>query len=232
MSEINVDMEKILSRIRKMLAMANDKANINESAVAAAMAEKLMRKYQIEMSDVLTGADGFGAKDINEEFEWWGPSKNEKWQQWILTGVCKANDCHAMFRGYGLNRGIVIVGVGPDPVVAMEMYQYLTRETLRLAKGQPRASLNSFKQGCGNILHRRLKELAAERKKQFAAASTGKDLVIHKAAILEAEYGKFSYSHSGGSPSDAQAYANGQAAGAGINLSEQITGAGKHERLN
>ncbi len=47
-------MDKVLERIRKLLALANDnRADTQEAAVAAGMAAKMMAKYQVDAADVI-----------------------------------------------------------------------------------------------------------------------------------------------------------------------------------
>jgi hypothetical protein len=227
----NEEMDRVLNRLRKMLAMANDKANIHESAVAAAMAEKLMRKYQIEMADVLAGDEGFTARDVNEEFEWCG-NGDDAWKGWIAIGVAKLNECEVTFRGHKISKGYLFIGIGPDPAVAAEMFKYLTRETSRLckmAKLPNRGAMNSFMKGCGSELADRLKELREQRQAEFQASAGGKALVIHKQALMEAAGWKVTY-RTGGKmhTSDWSAFNSGRAAGAGINLNDQITNGGSN----
>lgn len=221
---VNDDMERVIERVRKMLAMANDKANIHESAVAAAMAEKLMRKYNLDMSDVEIAE--LGAKDVNQEFEWTG-GKTKAWQEWIAVAAAKLYDCEVTYTGHKLNQGLAFRGVGPDPTVAAETFKYLRNETLRLAKimVRGRKELNSFYAGCGDMLARRLQELKQERDNEFARSATGTSLVVRKQDLIAQVYGQTRYGRAGSySPSDAQAFYAGREAGKGVNLSDQITG--------
>ena len=47
MADTNKPDQKILIRIKKLLALAENNDNINEAASAAAMASKLMNKYNL-----------------------------------------------------------------------------------------------------------------------------------------------------------------------------------------
>jgi hypothetical protein len=106
----------------------------------------------------------------------------------------------------------------------VELYKYLTGEVKRLAKHLPKREVASFQKGASHEVCARLKELGEARRKQFQATSSGKGLVLHKAGLIAEAYGKFSYGTSKSNVTDYAAYAKGQAAGRGINLSEQITG--------
>ena len=48
------NLEGVMRRIQKLLAIANDgRGDPNEAASAAAMAEKMMRKYQLDNADIV-----------------------------------------------------------------------------------------------------------------------------------------------------------------------------------
>ena len=221
--EHNEETAKVIARIRKMLAMANDKANVNESAVAASMAEKLMRKYQLDMMDIMPPEQLYGAKDINSEYQWTG-GKAAPWMEWVAVSVARLNECEVKYDGYKMAMGFQFVGVGPDPTVAAEIYKYLVGEINRLAKNvQGRAAINSFKKGAGHEVSQRVRELARQRKADFESKSTGTALVIHKAALIAQSHGEFQYGKSKkATASDWDAYYQGRRAGAGINLQDQV----------
>jgi hypothetical protein len=229
---MNDEIERIKDRIRKMLSMANDKANINESAVAASMAEKLMRKYQLDMSDI--EIEKLDARDANSEYEYTGRSC-PLWKQNLAVVLANLNDCQVRYSNHGeYSQGFLFQGVGPDPVVAAEIYKYLVNEVERLAKASVsgRKAINSFKIGAKDTLCRRLRELKAERDAQFAASSTGTALVVRKKDIIEDVFGQAQYGKgSGGARSDWEGYYAGKRAAEGINLSDQISGT-KHTQLD
>lgn len=230
--EHNEETRKVIERIRKMLAMANDKANIHESAVAASMAEKLMRKYQLDMADITPPEQMYGARDVNTEYQWTG-SRADAWVEWIAVGAAKLNDCEVKYTGSkrNLSMGFQFVGVGPDPTVAAEIFKYLTGEVQRLAKAiKGRKQINSFRMGAGSELSSRLAELKRQRDQEFRAKATGTALVIHKKALIEQEYGHFGYGSSKTQASDYDAYHQGRQAAKGINLDDQI-GADKRAAL-
>ena len=49
--------EKIIEKIKKALALANNNKNPNEAQAAMLMAQKMMAKYHIEMQEVEEGEE-------------------------------------------------------------------------------------------------------------------------------------------------------------------------------
>ncbi|HGG56439.1 MAG TPA: DUF2786 domain-containing protein, partial [Nannocystis exedens] len=86
-----VEYAKVLDRVVKLLRMARGQANQHESAVAAAMAERLMREYQIEQYEFvrveLEGGRGLGC----EETGTW--RRCPEWQGLIAVATARLFDC-------------------------------------------------------------------------------------------------------------------------------------------
>ena len=216
---MNDDMDKVIERIRRLLAMAADSSSPNEAAIAARRAQSMLDKYQLDAADILV--DELSAADINHEFEWTGNSAPQ-WKQWLAVTCADINECGVRFKGYKLTRGYEFVGVGPDPIVAAEIYKYLTNETTRLAKlnGGGKAAINDFCVGCAKVLCQRLRDLAAER----ATTSSSTALVVHKQSILQDAGYAFTYSTSKSRHRQGSAYYDGRRAGESINLADQLEG--------
>ena len=216
---------KIIERVKKMLAMAAGKANANEAAVAANMAEKLMRKYQIDHADLVL-AD---IKDEEVSKESFNPGdirfgvKTKTVPTWIgviAVGCARLNECEVNTGSGSIN----FFGVAGDASVALELLKYLIIEVEQLTAQYVagRAEKNSFRSGCAVILQRRMKDMAAERVKEFQQTSAGTALVIAKQAIIKAETGiNFKYPGSKRRV-DAGAYSDGMAAGSKIVLRKMV----------
>ena len=84
--------EDILEKIKKLMALAEDQANVHEAASAAAMAQKLMEEHRVQEAELDLGSDEpeeirsdtLGVED--------GPSLRE-WRTNLGSVVCNANDC-------------------------------------------------------------------------------------------------------------------------------------------
>jgi hypothetical protein len=220
------DRERILERIRKMLAMAEGQGNVNEAATAAAMAEKTMRHYQISEAEVLV--EQLDKGDVEDVWVDNGTRSMPTWVDWIAVGVARAVECEVT-RGRGSHR---FYGVGGDAYVAAEMMKYLVKEVHRLAKKFPgdRGERGSFRRGAGSALQDRLEALGRERKEEFQQTSSGKDLIVVKQQLIVAAHGKFSYT-TGGERREQYGYHQGREAGGNINLSKQIGGQQQQRKL-
>jgi hypothetical protein len=99
MTEID-NKEAVLRRIQKLLAIAaDDRANPNEAASAAGMAEKIMRKYQIEQSEVimtsLKAGDDLGMSESVASAKTNGTKVKivPPWAGMLSVAVGRFNDC-------------------------------------------------------------------------------------------------------------------------------------------
>ncbi len=209
--------QRILERIRKMLAMAEGQSNINEAATAAAMAENTMRKYQISEAEVMVkDLDRGDVEDVMVDNH---TRTMPTWVDWIAVGVARAVECEVT-RGSGSHR---FYGVGGDAQVAAEMMKYLVKEVDRLAKKFPgdRGERGSFRRGAGSVLQDRLEDLGRERKEEFQQTSSGQELIVVKQQLIVAAHGEFSYT-TGGRRREQFGYYEGREAGGNINLAKQI----------
>ncbi len=51
---MNLEYEKIINRVKKLLALSNDTSSPNEAAIALKRVRSLMDKYQLTHEDILT----------------------------------------------------------------------------------------------------------------------------------------------------------------------------------
>jgi hypothetical protein len=127
--------DKILSRIRKLLALANNNPSVEEAASAMSMAMKLMRRHNIEEIDViqqeLRSSDNVVRKPTTVR-----PAYREQMADWfnvLVTGVARTLDCHTSI--YRDERGLYIAlhGYKADVEVADWLISYLHRQIEALA---------------------------------------------------------------------------------------------------
>lgn len=223
--------DRILDRIRKMLAIANGGANVNEAATAAAMAERLMRKYQIDQADVIV--EELTADSVEAETVANGTKTMPAWVGWIAFGVAKANECEVTRarddRGRAVHR---FYGVAGDAEVAGEMMRYLIGEVHRLAKayGGTRAETGSFRRGCGSALQKRLTAMAEDRRQDFTGTAAGTSLVLRKRDLIHRGR-SFKYGSAGRRREIDHGYMAGRRAGEGVSLRGQIRSQSANGRL-
>jgi hypothetical protein len=180
-------MEKILERVRKLLAMANDeRGNEGERDNALRMANNLMAKYQLDMADIPTEVrerdDPIGRFDVDG---WYIP-----WCNMIRGSVARLFSCKYLQGGkINATRGRhIFIGRASNATTAMLMSDWIVKEALREADRVAGHRLTpagrSFGLGVASRLARRVTELleksAAElsREQGSEIQSNGRDLVI------------------------------------------------------
>lgn len=217
---------KIISRVRKLLALSENNSNPHEAASAAAMAERIMRKYQIENAEVIVASDPKVQKrSVNHgESRWNEQSRSVPgWVQNLSVSVSKYTDCQADRSGGSVH----FYGVAGDAEVAAEMFRYLLKEIDRLTLkymqshlGLGRRASGQFRNGCSSKVSHRLDELRCEREAEFRETSAGTALIEVKQAVIEAEVGSFTYSRAFLTP-DVH-YQAGVEAGGNVGLHSQV----------
>ena len=220
--------DKVINRIKKLLAMAGDVSSPNEAAIAASRARKLMDEYQISLDD-LQESDGFGVTSTNKSYTY-----RPKWMSILAPAVAKFNDTQAL----GAEGRIVFRGFETDVFLSLSMYEYLVKTITRLCKEYMRecgyshyhASVGDpFKYNAAKAVCEKIRELIKERK--TVQTSTGKDLVIIKKDLVEQKFGAVKYVKSkkedtrfSFNPHIANAAMAGYEAGKRIPLNTQVKG--------
>jgi hypothetical protein len=183
-------MDKVIDRIKKLLALAKS-SNPNEAANAAAAAQRLMEEHELEEGD-LAAHSGQAVKDPVKE-EYLSPfsyRQVDRWRAALAYGVCAGFGCHywwevvvtaAPVKGLGMvgkmkrNRALRVIGRATNLATAQYMFLYLDREVQRLAQEayllvvpRPLASgairwRNSFMVGAVRVITDRL----AARREEF-----------------------------------------------------------------
>lgn len=225
--------EKVLERIRKLLALSNNNDSPAESALAAAQAAALMEKHSIAEADV----DGGGDEDVVEDtFGIPGSHRSgdlkqkSTWQGELACVVAEAFGCAAIWR---LNRGVarlVIAGRKQDVAAAIAAKDFCHREIDRLTakhtQGRGRKWGVSFRVGCVDAIRDAVAiERAALREEMRGTVSDSALVVVddRAAAALES-FGKVRKSRTNHNP-NAEAFFTGRVAG-------QHTWNGTKTRLN
>lgn len=240
---MNADKKAVLDKIRKLFNMANHAtANEHEAANATKMAESLLRKHNLSMGDVTPEE---AKSDILEgmftEMKWTA-GKAPVWVMNVIIGVANAHDCFIVWRRASTNdhwvaksqSHLTFIGAELDVAVAMETFKYLYHTVIKLTdshfnsfpapRGKARTEKNSYRLGMANRLYGRLNELAAEKKEEFEAATTGTSLVIvKKDAIADYLGGSATYGTSTRqSRTSASSYAAGHSRGGSVSLNKQL----------
>jgi hypothetical protein len=131
MSDNGTDIEKIVERVRKLLALAKNNPNEAEAASAAAKAQELLEAYNLEMSDTHKDARGPQRSDRRKDGGLY------KWQRNIWNGVARLNFCHYIsIRGLsaGSQYEHRVIGSHANVLTTELMAQYLQDTVEQLAQ--------------------------------------------------------------------------------------------------
>jgi len=166
--------ERAISKIRKLLAMANDgRGNEHEAANAARQAEHMMAEYQVSAADAimveLEREDAFdqGAEDVyfGPRDPRYVPSSAASWVGVVAIGcgaafTCKVDQARDPKSGYPVMR---FSGYSLDVQLCRHVFQVLCATVYRLSvqnyRGKGAAAAKAFRSGAAGTLQRRLFEL-------------------------------------------------------------------------
>ena len=123
--------ERIIEKIRKCLALANNNPSEEEAKAAALQAQKLLAKYNISMADVTELEQE--VEEIVEVATWFNDIVKgvaRAWKYELADVVARNFRCKHFFYG---KRAVVFYGHKTDAEAASEVYKYLFSMGDRLA---------------------------------------------------------------------------------------------------
>lgn len=162
--------ENIRERIRRLLALS-ESSNVHEAAAAAAKAQELMSKHQIDQAELAEQAGEVDEPLCEEDLQVFGRNM-VTWRATLAASVAEANGCDSynqVWRGEsGRQVRAMTRIIGPASAVQAVRYllAYLEREINRLCQlerdeGRSEAAwLNSFRLGASYEIGRRVKAAA------------------------------------------------------------------------
>lgn len=239
-TEINID--KIIERVQKLLALAGNNSNENEAAAAIEKAHAILADHNLSMATVEEHApkgedDDRGALASDTNF-------SEIYFRQIWNAVGDLNYCK-MFstRPNPRKRKTVMTLVGRkvNTIIAAQLATYLCQTMIRLSNEAAKASLrtdfafkNAFLAGCAVRLCQRIRDM----KKKDAATGSGNALVLWSGREMELNTDFIAKSlglnlvsrKSRQRPVDSQGYHAGHSAADRISFNQQL-GKGEATRL-
>lgn len=241
----NPEFEGVMRRVQKLLAIAGDsRADPNEAAAAAAMAEKVMRKFQIDNQDVIVASlkkgDDLDTVDCTAYSFYNKPALNLKqlptWANWLASQVAHLMDCGS--RVAKNKDGDVCVrfyGMQQDVTVAGWMFNYLVTVTKNLCKQFSKSGAStkngdvaSYRRGvalgiCDGLKRMIAEKLAAEAELE-ANSPAGFSLMVVKQNAITVKYGKFNYPKKVIRNRHAEAFGSGMIDGKKVDLNVRGVG--------
>ncbi len=229
------NLDRIISMVKKLLALAGNNPNEKEAASAAEKASALMAEYNLSMAAI----DATNPEIRVEEGFFDTNGKAQKWGQYIWGGVCKLNFCYYYISPKnGVNYHMVI-GTRVNVISTEVMAQYLVDTTNNLAiearnNSQIRgAEQNAFKLGVAVRLRQRLIDLKEQRANGQGTTYSGTTLPVladlykvhelqNKQQLETLHPGIRLGKNKGSGTKKHSAYQQGKAAGDTISLNQQM----------
>ena len=235
------NMDSILRRVQKLLAMAADnRGNPEETAAAASMAAKIMRKYQLEHSDVIIASlnkgEGMAEDWIVGTSSTDGRAKTVPgWVQWMAVALAKVHDLRVSQTRVPAGKPqagdgcIRFAGFASDVQVASWTLAYLVAQVNRLTDGyrktieyqiKGRKSSAAFRDGVASGICK----LILASKAEEVQTSSGTALVVAKSRAVAEHFGENKFTKSKKDIKDARAYAAGYEAGQKVDVNRRAVG--------
>lgn len=192
--------DKISDKIRKLLRLS-ESSNVEEAANAAAAAQRLMEKHNIERAMLLGDHESWAPK-LHFDAPLVTCKRVSPWHISLAQDVAMVNGCAVFVHeeqldGNLISASICLVGTTEDVANAQHIFNFLRTEIDRLAAQYGRArrerrqknnrtALNSFRIGAVSTIHWRLLEtLEAARKSARKSAKGSVALVRIDNAIAQ-----------------------------------------------
>lgn len=183
------DKDRVLARVKKMMALANDAAaSEGERDNALRMAHATLAKYNLTMAQ----ADAAGTKPEEMRTQGGVELREHPWMRTVAAAVGKLFFCHFFYTNYGKNRySYTFIGKESNVYTAQEMLKYIIKsidtEGKRWAKEQTGnasgSDWRSFCKGAAHKVYRRCVEL--QEAATQAPSVPGTALVL--ASVYESE---------------------------------------------
>lgn len=244
MNDTTDNLASILRRVEKLLAIAgDDRANPEEAAAAAGMAERIMRKYQIDHADIILSSLKRG--DDMEEVRCVAKGRVAStdcritrvpaWAQWMAVRIAQLNETNLRISSTPEGEACVnFQGFGADAKLAGYTFNYLVAATNRLCaafRSSPqflvmgRAAANSYRNGVALGICSSLEAAIKAKLAETAAASvSGRSLVVVKAQAVAERFGELKTKKGSVTTRVASAFSSGVAAGREVNVNTRGIG--------
>lgn len=123
--EKGLSKERIMSRIQKAMNLAKDESNSNEAQNAMLMAQRLMTKYDIEMSEVSSQTKKEEKKEMVDE-SITNRGRTPAWKASLAMVIGDNFKCYTYKNKGNGSSSIYFLGMKNDVVLAKEMFDFAT----------------------------------------------------------------------------------------------------------
>lgn len=218
-------LDKMIARVKALLAMSEGNASENEAKAMRAAADRLIQEYRIDAA--MLEASGNIAPEAMVNVVVSEGGRRTAWREVLLHCLTKHYGCiwylssyraggEAHTKGRRGSKGVqkyTVVGSESDVKIVSYMFAYLERECERLCRwhtgGQGVGAAVAFLMGCAEGIHKQFRDLAAAARAQAEVREGGSTAlaVLDKRAQGAEEYAK---AHLGVSFGKAHAIMGGQ----------------------
>lgn len=215
------DLDKALSKARKLLALAARSPSVEEAATAAAQAGAILARHRLTMADLELSAEDDVA--LSDDPLWRG-ARTKGWIELLADGVARHYGCFAYAHpGEGGSVTIPIVGKPDDVRMTRLVFEHLAATVSGLMMGEKTARRReSFARGAVAAIVRSLRQAGREEARGRASAALVLAPRAERAeawARAQAEFGPARVSRA---TDDAAARARGFAAGKGVHVGVEL----------
>ena len=169
--------EKLIDKIKKLLALAGNNSNESEAMAAMAKVQELLAENNLSMADIPEGEREDDDETVMENYS--DKKRHQKWQVILLLALAKINECE--YFAYHDNTR-VIVGRKNRIEIVRSMADYLfslvERETKAAKADHTRQWITDFKLGMAVRIAQRLKERHAQDTESTVISSNGQQGAI------------------------------------------------------
>jgi hypothetical protein len=173
------DATRILERVRRMLAIANDlAATEGERDNALRMAHNLLAKHQLDMEDV----DAHAREKLDPRVRLDGTSWAMAWTHHVRQSIAKLFMCRYYYGGKrnATQMGVTFIGRTSNVTTCAYMCDFIINSILKEGRKRFKHNLSpetrAFALGCATKLAERVSQLRAEKQRDWK--STGSALVV------------------------------------------------------
>ena len=188
--------DKIIERVRALLAMGSDTSSPNEAAIALGRARKLMDKHQVTAIDIENAEeDDFGENAFTSD-----SNQNRTWVGILVVSIAKLNSCVVgVSPRYSRKERIkyVFKGFEEDSQLCNFMMAYLSDAVKVFYKeDQEKYGLkgasdkNSYFIGFSSGINARIEKIIKERELNKHVLSSSTALVVAKDAMVAERFGE------------------------------------------
>jgi hypothetical protein len=149
-------LDRVLTRVRKLLALATS-SNEHEAASAAAMAAALMEQHALD--EAMLGG-GLDAPTLDPDALAHG-RRLASWRIWLATSLASANGCRLAHRRDHPGSSVLVIGRAADVATVRYLYAYCVRAIDGLVArwpGHGAAWRNNYRMGVIDTINRRMRE--------------------------------------------------------------------------